>query len=117
MIKRILSLIILIPLAVVLITLSVTNRQTVTLALNPFDPSDQVLSVAAPFFVFLFAALMLGMVLGSLATWFRQGRYRSRARRNKREAVKWHREADKLKADQAPEHQPGDLPAIPARSH
>jgi uncharacterized integral membrane protein len=95
MTRKLINLIILVPVAIVLIVLSVANRSVVTLALNPFDPGDPVLSVSAPFFVFLFLSLMIGMVVGSLATWFRQGRYRKKARREAREAVRWHTEADK----------------------
>lgn len=98
MLKRIVTLIVLIPVAIVLIVLSVANRQDVTLALNPFDPADRVLSVSGPFFMFLFIAVMAGMVLGSAATWIRQGKYRAKARSKSREAAKWHTEADRLKA-------------------
>lgn len=95
MTRKLINIIILVPVAIILIVLSVANRKMVTLALNPFDPSDTVLSVSAPFFVFLFVALMIGMVVGSLATWFRQGRYRKKARQEAKEAVRWHTEADK----------------------
>ncbi|WP_394691050.1 LapA family protein [Hoeflea sp.] len=98
MIKRIVALAILVPTAIVLVMLSVANRGAVTLALNPFDPADSVLSVTLPFFVFLFASLIIGMVIGSLATWFKQGKHRKRARVNANEAVKWHTEADREKA-------------------
>lgn len=95
MTRKLINILVLAPIAIVLIVLSVANRDAVTLALNPFDPSDTLLSLSAPLFVFLFAALMLGMVIGSLATWFRQGKYRKKARSEAREAVKWHTEADK----------------------
>lgn len=95
MTRKLINFIILIPIAIILIVLSVANRNVVTLALNPFDPGDSVLSINAPFFVFLFAALMIGMVIGSLATWFKQGRYRKKARQEAKEAVRWHTEADK----------------------
>lgn len=95
MTRKLINILILLPIAIVLIVLSVANRDSVTLALNPFDPSDTLLSVSAPFFVFLFAAVILGMIIGSLATWFRQGKYRKKARTEAREAVKWHTEADK----------------------
>jgi uncharacterized integral membrane protein len=98
MIKRIIALAILVPLGIVLIMLSVANRQAVTLALNPFDPTDAMLSVTLPFFVFLFLALITGMILGSLATWFKQGKHRKQARVQASEAVKWHTEADRQKA-------------------
>ena len=98
MIKRIIGLAILVPLGIILIMLSVANRQAVTLALNPFDPADSLLSVTLPFFVFLFLALIIGMIIGSLATWFKQGKHRKRARVKANEAVKWHAEADREKA-------------------
>ena len=98
MIKRVINVLVLIPIGLVLIVLSVANRQSVTLALNPFRPEDSMLSVTAPFFVYLFLAVIVGLVIGSLATWFTQGKYRKRARVEANEAVKWHTEADKHKA-------------------
>ncbi|WEZ84762.1 DUF1049 domain-containing protein [Rhizobium sp. 32-5/1] len=95
MMKKLMNILVLIPVGIVLIVLSVANRQTVTLALNPFNPADSVLSVSAPFFVFLFLAVILGLIVGSLATWFGQGKYRKRARNEATEAVKWHAEAEK----------------------
>lgn len=95
MIKKVFAIVVLLPVALVLIVLSVANRAPVTLALNPFRPDDTVLSVTAPFFVFLFVALMLGIVVGGIATWFGQGRYRSRARKERYEASRWQIEADR----------------------
>jgi uncharacterized integral membrane protein len=98
MTRKLINIIVLVPLGIVLILLSVANRESVTLALNPFRPSDQVLSLSAPLFVFLFCALILGMIVGSAATWFSQGKHRKRARREAREAVKWQAEAGQHKA-------------------
>ena len=95
MTRKLINILILAPLAIILIVLSVANRETVTLALNPFRPDDSVLSLSAPLFVFLFAALILGMIVGSLATWVKQGKHRKKARQEAREAVKWHTEADR----------------------
>ncbi|RWX76814.1 DUF1049 domain-containing protein [Neorhizobium lilium] len=89
--KRILTLVIFVPLGIVLVVLAVANRQMVTLALNPFRPEDSVLSLSAPFFLFLLLAILLGMAIGSAATWWSQGRYRRQARIEAREAVKWHK--------------------------
>lgn len=98
MLRKIVNLVILLPLAVVLILLCVANRQMVTLALNPFRPDDQVLGVSAPFFVFLFLTLILGVLLGSAATWMAQGRHRRRARTEAKSAVQMQAEAEKQKA-------------------
>jgi uncharacterized integral membrane protein len=95
--KKIVTLVILVPLGILLIVLSVANRQSVTLALNPFRPEDTVLSLTAPFFLFLMLSLILGMLIGSLATWWTQGKYRRQARIEAREAIKWHNEADRQK--------------------
>lgn len=89
MIRKAFNIVILAPLAIVLIVLSVANRQTVAMALNPFRPEDSVLRLEAPFFVFLFVALILGMILGALVTWLAQGKYRRRARILKDESQKW----------------------------
>ncbi|MCJ8521676.1 putative integral membrane protein [Pseudorhizobium tarimense] len=107
--KKILTLLILVPLGVLLIVLSVANRQSVTLALNPFRPADSVLSLTAPFFLFLLLALILGMLIGSIGTWWTQGRYRKQARIEAREAIKWQTEADRQKAQS-----PAVVPAGPA---
>jgi uncharacterized integral membrane protein len=95
MMKKLVNIVVLVPVAIVLVVLSVANRQMVTLALNPFDPADSVLSASAPFFVFLFLAVIFGMIVGSLATWLNQGKYRKRARKEASQAVKWHAEAEK----------------------
>ena len=96
--KKLINLIILVPLAIVLIILCVANRQSATLALNPFRPEDGVLSFTAPFFVFLFLAVIFGVLLGSAATWISQGKHRKRARAEAREAMRWHDEANRQKA-------------------
>ena len=106
--KKIINLLILLPVGIILIIFCVANRQLVTLAFNPFRPEDQVLALSAPLFVFLFAMLIIGMVVGSLATWLTQGRHRKRARSQSREAVRWQAEADKhrTRAEQIAGHLP-----------
>lgn len=97
MFKRVVNIVILVPLAIILIVLCVANRQWVTLALNPFRPDDQLLSTSAPFFAFLLVAFLLGAIVGSAATWVSQGKHRKRARLEALSAVKWRGEADQHK--------------------
>lgn len=87
--KKLLYLLLYIPVAIILIILSVANRQTVTLGLDPFNIEQPALSFDLPFFVFLFCALLVGMFIGSVVTWFRQGRYR-------KEMKQAHEEAERL---------------------
>ncbi len=90
--KKILSLVIFLPLGIVLVVLAVANRQVVTLALNPFRPEDSVLAISAPLFLLIFLAVLFGMLIGAVVTWWGQGRHRKQARVEAREAVKWKNE-------------------------
>ncbi len=89
---------ILFAIAVVLVPLSVANRHTVSLSLNPFDPTDPRLTVTdIPLFWIIFASLGCGIIVGGLGAWAKQGRWRKEARVKRREADKWHKEADQLR--------------------
>lgn len=86
--KRIIAIIVLVPLAVVLIALSVANRASVQFTVDPFNPGNPALTYNAPLFLWLFGALVLGVVIGSLVTWFAQGKHRRRERMYKQEAAR-----------------------------
>ncbi|MGG7517428.1 lipopolysaccharide assembly protein LapA domain-containing protein [Allorhizobium undicola] len=114
MIRKIVNLVVLVPLAVVLVVLCVANRQMVTLALNPFRPEDQLLSTAAPFFVFLLLAFLVGAIAGAAATWLAQGKHRKRARIEARSAARWESEADRHRK-RADEVAAAQLPTLSSR--
>ena len=86
MFNRFILVVVLVPLAVVLIALAVANRAPVAFTLDPFNPGNPALTLQLPLFFLLFAALAIGMVIGSLATWFKQGHYRKLARQRGLEA-------------------------------
>ncbi|ATU93068.1 LapA family protein [Phyllobacterium zundukense] len=99
MVNRIVVALILVPLAIILIALSVANRGAVSLTIDPFNPGNPLLSYSAPLFVWLFIALIIGLVLGSLATWYNQGKHRKLARQRKLEAELLRKEARKAAAE------------------
>ncbi|MGB3391236.1 MAG: LapA family protein [Pseudaminobacter sp.] len=80
MLKRFMLIVVFVPLAIILIALAVANRVPTAFTLDPFNPGNPALTVQIPLFFLLFAALVVGMIVGSLATWFKQGRYRKLAR-------------------------------------
>ncbi|MDQ6434656.1 DUF1049 domain-containing protein [Mesorhizobium sp. LHD-90] len=84
--NRIVLIVVLVPLAVVLIALAVANRTPAAFTLDPFNPGNPALTIQLPLFFLLFAALVVGMIVGSLATWFKQGHYRKLARQRGIEA-------------------------------
>jgi uncharacterized integral membrane protein len=86
MYNRLLLIVVFVPLAIVLIALAVANRGLTAFTLDPFNPGNPALTLQLPLFVLLFAALVIGMIVGSAATWFKQGRYRKLARQRSQEA-------------------------------
>ncbi|MCS0495021.1 lipopolysaccharide assembly protein LapA domain-containing protein [Ancylobacter sp. MQZ15Z-1] len=96
MLRRIVLTLILVPVSVAVIMLAVANRHAVPLMLDPFAGASGM-SVELPLFLVVFAALILGVVLGGVSVWLTQGRYRRDARRNRREAQRANVEADALR--------------------
>lgn len=94
--KRILMILIAFPAAAALITLAVANRHAVTLVLDPFNPSAPLVSLSLPFYVYIFAALTLGVILGGISTWTSQSHWRRQARAGAMEVRRWRSEADRL---------------------
>lgn len=66
------------PLAVLVILLAVANRQVVQLSLDPLGGNAWTINV--PLFVPIMGALLFGILVGGIATWFGQGRYRRAAK-------------------------------------
>jgi uncharacterized integral membrane protein len=96
-IRRLLAIVILVPIAVLLVALAVANRQPVVLALDPFSPAEPAASVVLPFYLFLLAALILGVLIGGIASWLRQGRHRRQERRLRAELARRERETEDLR--------------------
>ena len=86
MFNRFILVVVFVPLAIILIALAVANRGPVAFTFDPFHPGNPALTLNLPFFIFIFMALAIGMIVGSTATWIRQGRYRKLARQRGLEA-------------------------------
>ena len=95
--KKLISLLIFIPLGIVMIILSVANRHPVSFGFDPVNPETPFFEITLPFFVFLFIVLIGGMVLGAMATWWGQGKHRKTARHAKREAARLEKELEEQK--------------------
>ena len=89
MLRRFVAAVILVPLAIIIIAFAVANRQTVTVSFDPVRslparhirprPGSSCRSSRA---------LICGVVIGGLASWVRQGKWRGSARRFERELHK-----------------------------
>ncbi|MCB1473175.1 MAG: LapA family protein [Rhodobiaceae bacterium] len=113
MLRRIVSLVVLLPLAIVLVAFTVANRHLVVVSLDPFGGNQPAFGVEMPVYLLVFASLLAGVVLGGAATWLSQGAWRRRARQNRTEAARARREAEDLRREADAAHV--SLPA-PGRS-
>jgi len=111
--RRFVLLFVLLPLAIVIVVLSVANRGAVTFSLDPFDSTAPALSLTAPLFVILFTTLALGVFIGGIAAWLRQGKWRRLARAERANAERLRQEIERLR-ERAAALTPA-LPAPPAR--
>jgi len=84
MISKILSFIILVPLAILLVVFCVANREAISVSLDPIGTLPQ-LAFQAPLFVLLIGSLIAGLLLGGLGTWMTQSHYRAKSARRRRE--------------------------------
>ena len=81
MIRKTVTALALIFVALALISFAVANRQVVTVSFDPFDQGNPALVVSQPMYRLVFALLIGGVVLGGCAAWLRQAQWRARARR------------------------------------
>ncbi|HEU5016662.1 MAG TPA: LapA family protein [Pseudolabrys sp.] len=81
MFRKIVTLIIVVPLAVIIIAFAVANRQTVTVSFDPFSATSPAYAASLPLFVLIFVLVILGVIIGGAAAWLRQGKWRRLARR------------------------------------
>ena len=95
--RRFLTLFVLFPVAIVVVVLSVANRGSVAFSLDPIGAGSTGWTVSAPLYVFLFAALAVGILIGGVATWIRQGRWRQAARAERANADRLRRETERLR--------------------
>jgi uncharacterized integral membrane protein len=99
--RRIVLFVFTIPVAIILIALSVANRAPVMATMDPFNPGNPALSFSLPLFAIVLAALMIGVLLGSFLTWLNQGKHRTRAKLEATRADAIKREADGIKQERA----------------
>jgi uncharacterized integral membrane protein len=107
--RRFVAAVILVPLAIILIAFAVANRQSVTVSLDPFSPDRPAGSLTLPLFALIIGLLVIGVMVGGLASWLRHGKWRRLARRTEREANALRAEIASLR------HKP-EAPLTPSQS-
>ena len=97
--RRFLWLLLGIAVAALVMPIGISNRQPVTVNLDLFGRTPSPFVADVPLSLLMFGLFMLGLLLGGLAAWLGQGRWRRTARAKSREAYQWKTEADRLARD------------------
>jgi uncharacterized membrane protein len=113
--RRIVAVIILVPLAILIIAFAVANRQIVTISFDPFDPAKPMYSLAMWLFLPILGALIVGVIIGGVGSWSGQGRWRAAARRLERDAATLRSKLAAYEAMAASQNPVGSTSAPPDR--
>jgi uncharacterized integral membrane protein len=101
MIRKILAAIVLVPLAIIIVGLAVANREIVTISFDPFNSVNPAFALKAPLFVLVLLLVIVGVLVGGIAAWLRQSKWRRVARRLDGELAGARAELDALRAELA----------------
>jgi uncharacterized integral membrane protein len=123
MFRKIVTTIIVVPLATLIIAFAVANRQLVTVSFDPLNSTNPAYAVPLPLFILIFVLVILGVVVGGVAAWLRQSKWRRAARKLDDENRQLLQELATIrnrfgteaqaKAEPEPEPRPAPLTAIP----
>ena len=90
---------VLVPIAILAVAFAVANRQVVSISFDPFSSGAPLLSLTAPLFLLVFFLLSCGVVIGGVASWLGQRRYRTAAKRNGADAREARAESGRLRTE------------------
>jgi uncharacterized membrane protein YciS (DUF1049 family) len=90
--------IILLPIAILVVLLAVANRHPVLISFDPFTAEAPEISLTLPLFAIIFAAVMLGVVVGGIGAWLSQADNRRARRQSQREASRLRAEIERARA-------------------
>jgi uncharacterized integral membrane protein len=117
MFRRIVTAVIVIPLAVIIIAFAVANRQVVTVSFDPFSSTNPAYAASLPLFVLIFILVILGVIIGGIAAWVRQSPWRRTARKLDADVRALHGELEAIRRQfgtrPPPPPEPSPLPVIP----
>ena len=97
MLRRIILILIVVPLTVIIVAFAVTNRQLVTVSFDPFSSTDPAYAATLPLFVLIFVLMIFGVLIGGIAVWIRQTKWRRTARKLDGEVRTLHQEMDAIR--------------------
>src|SRR5436190_24068943 len=115
MIRKLITALILVPLAVGFAAFAVANRQMVVISFDPFDQAHPAFVRSVPLFALTLTLVIGGVVIGGVAAWLRQSKWRRAARLADSQAHDLRTELDRLKRSMGASEQPVERAAVSYR--
>lgn len=81
MLRKLFFLFVLVPLALAVVALAVANRDWVTVSFDPFSSSNPAYVLMLPLYGLALLLLIVGVLIGGVAAWLKQRKWRRAARR------------------------------------
>jgi uncharacterized integral membrane protein len=103
-------------LALIFVIFAVANRHFVTVSFDPFNSANPSLYVRMPLFVLIILVAILGVLAGGSATWFGQRRWRRAARQHEADARTAKAQLAELRATASNSRGEPQRLALPSRS-
>jgi hypothetical protein len=113
--RKFVAIAILVPLGVILVMFAVANRQIAAVSFDPFNSAEPAFALKMPLFVLIFVLVGLGVLIGGIAAWLRQHKWRVRARQAEAEArdLRARLEAQQVEIARTQNRPPVSLEAVP----
>ncbi len=85
------------PIAIIIVALSVANRHSVRISFDPINVSSPFMSFEIPLYLLMLLTVILGIVVGGASSWLNQSKWRKAAREARHEMSEMRSESLALK--------------------
>jgi uncharacterized integral membrane protein len=99
MLQRVLRWTIGLPIAIIVVSFAIANRQWITISFDPFSKDAPFAAIDMPLWVLFFCGVFFGLIAGWIACWFAQSKWRRSAKDTRKELVRTQTEASQLRRE------------------
>ena len=99
MLQRILRWTIGLPIAIIVVSFAIANRQWITVSFDPFSKDAPFAAIDMPLWALFFCGVFFGLIAGWIACWFAQSKWRRSAKDTRKELVRTQAESTQLRRE------------------
>jgi uncharacterized membrane protein YciS (DUF1049 family) len=99
MLQRILRWTIGLPIAIVVVSFAIANRQWITVSFDPFSRDAPFAAMGMPLWALFFFGAFFGLIAGWIACWAAQSKWRRSAKETRKELARAQQESSQLRRE------------------